>query len=468
VRLAAACFGLLASVSAAGQQGGARVPPEPPGLTTPRYDEDYSYLRDPAKRSGAWWEPLKYIPLDFDGSAYLTLGDELRWRYERYWNTDFGSAVRPDEGYNRYREVPYADLHLGPDFRAFGQLMIAYGDRNSQTKNPFTDETGVEILQGFADWHVHLGDAGELSLRGGRQVMVYGSGRLINAGPNIRTSFDGGLIRWETGLWRVDGFYVRPVKPEFDPFNDHPDDARAVWSVYASRALPALGPRAVLDLIYIGYENDFASFNQGGGREIRHTIGARFFGVREPWDWDFEAHYQFGTFDRGDIRAWDVATQIGYTFVDLPLKPFVGLRATAISGDRNPDDHALQTFNPMFPLGGYFGESGVIGPYNLLSLHPAVGIDLGSGWSLSGAMVFYWRESLGDGIYGFGGNLIRPSGGSRARYIGTQADVALGWEVNRNLSFYVGYSVVVPGQFVADTGPAEPIHFIGAQVMFRF
>jgi hypothetical protein len=27
-----------------------------PKLTIPRYDEDYSYLRDPANRTGAWWE----------------------------------------------------------------------------------------------------------------------------------------------------------------------------------------------------------------------------------------------------------------------------------------------------------------------------------------------------------------------------------------------------------------------------
>ena len=43
-------------------------------------------------------------------------------------------------------------------------------------------------------------------------------------------------------------------------------------------------------------------------------------------------------------------------------------------------------------------------------------------------MVFYWRESLDDGIYDAGGNVVRPSGRGRSRYIGTQADVVLGWE----------------------------------------
>jgi hypothetical protein len=56
--------------------------PAPPPLTTTRYDEDYSYLADPNARSGAWWEPLKYIPLNETGDAYLTLGGEARLRYE--------------------------------------------------------------------------------------------------------------------------------------------------------------------------------------------------------------------------------------------------------------------------------------------------------------------------------------------------------------------------------------------------
>lgn len=47
-------------------------PPSPPPLTTLRYDEDYAYLRDPAARTGAWWEPLKYLPLHKADDVYVT------------------------------------------------------------------------------------------------------------------------------------------------------------------------------------------------------------------------------------------------------------------------------------------------------------------------------------------------------------------------------------------------------------
>jgi hypothetical protein len=40
------------------------------------------------------------------------------------------------------------------------------------------------------------------------------------------------------------------------------------------------------------------------------------------------------------------------------------------------------------------------------------------------------RESLDDGIYQIGGTLVRPSGGSKARYIGSQANFDLLWALD--------------------------------------
>jgi hypothetical protein len=122
----------------------------------------------------------------------------------------------------------------------------------------------------------------------------------------------------------------------------------------------------------------------------------------------------------------------------------------------------------MFPKGKYFGEIGLIGPRNLLNLHPLAGVDLGHGWSLYGAMVFSRRESLGDGIYDNPGNLIRASDGSRARYVGTQGEVVPEWEPVLGLSFQAAYSLFEPGPFIEETGPSKTVHFVGTEVQLRF
>jgi hypothetical protein len=438
-----------------------------PKLTNLRYDEDYSYLRNPANHTGAWWERFKYIPLDAKGGAYLALGLELRLREEAYRNFNWGEV--PVDNYQWYRLLPYADLHLGPNLRLFGQLIGAWAT-GKESNVTGVDETGFEFLQGFADLKLPLGDGTDLTLRGGRQLLSYGSERLISLryGPNVLRSFDAGLASVQAAPWRVDAFYARPVRNKIESFNDRFNPDQSLGSIYATRQLNEISPQSGLDLYYIGSRNADVEFNQGSGEEVRHTVGSRLFGAAQGWDWNFEGMVQFGRFDGGSIRAWSVASDTGYTFDSLPFSPRLGLRANVISGDRNPNDPDLQTFNPLFPRGKYFGESGLIGPYNLINAHPTLTLHLDEHWTLEGAAVFYWRESLGDGIYDVGGNLVRPSDRSRSRYIGTQADVVLGWEPVRWFTAELAYSVFVPGQFIAETGPSKTAHFVGLEAVVKF
>jgi hypothetical protein len=252
-----------------------------------------------------------------------------------------------------------------------------------------------------------------------------------------------------------------------DDFDDVSHEDLSTWAVYGTIDLP-VAEKSGLDLYYIGYDNNFASFEQGTGSEKRHTVGTRFFGQAQNWDWDWEAMYQFGEFAGGDISAWSVASSTGYTFEDVPLSPRLGLRANIISGDDDADDSDLQTFNPMFPKGKYFGELTLLGPENLMNLHSTLDLHLGQGWSLGVAGMFFWRESMGDGIYDLGGNLIRDDGGSDARFIGSQGEVVLSYEFNRNLNAMLSYSRFFPGAFIDETGPSETVDFVGTELNLQF
>lgn len=454
-----------ASAQPPGASGKAASPP--PRFTPLRYDENYSYLRDDLNRTGAWWERFKHIPLDPAGDSYLSFGMELRFRTEMYWNFNWGEVAF--DSYEWYRALPYADLHLGPNVRLFGQLIGAWAT-GGETPASGVENTGFELLQGFAEFRVPLDSGADVMLRGGRQILSYGSERLIGArwGPNVPRSFDAGLSSLLAPPWRVDAFYARPVQNRIESFNDSFDRNKALWSLYATRRLPEISPVSGIDLYYIGYSNAEAEFEQGIGNELRHTLGSRLFGGKDGWDWNFEAAFQFGRFNAENISAWSVASDTGYTFLQTPFTPRIGLKANIISGDSSPDSPLLETFNPMFPKGNYFGTIGLIGPYNLIDIHPTLSLRLSEQWTLQGAAVLYWRESLGDGLYNAAGNLVRPAGGSSARYIGTQADVALGWEPLRWLSLGATYSLFLPGPFIAETGPSQTVHFLALEALIRF
>ena len=365
--------------------------------------------------------------------------------------------------------LPYADLHLGPNVRLFGQMIGAW-ETGKETNVTGVDETGLELLQGFGELKLPLGDGADLTLRGGRQLLSYGSERLISLryGPNVLRSFDAGLASVEAGPWRVDTFYARPVRNKVDSFNDRFNEDQSVWSVYATRTLEEISPTSGLDLYYIGYRNTDAEFNQGSGDEVRHTLGSRFFGKAQGWDWNFEGMFQFGSFDGGNIRAWSVASDTGYTFEDATFSPRVGLRANIISGDRNPNNPNLQTFNPLFPRGKYFGEAGLLGPYNLINVHPNSDPSPQRSVDAVGGRRVLLARKPGRRHLRPGGGLVRPSDNSRARYIGTQADLVLGWEPTRWFSAELAYSVFAPGQFVKDTGPSKTTHFVGFETVVKF
>ena len=127
-----------------------------------------------------------------------------------------------------------------------------------------------------------------------------------------------------------------------------------------------------LDLYWLALRRDDAEYDQGTHNERRRSIGTRIWGAPGAWDYNFELVYQWGSFGPGDVEAWTAASDTGYTIAALPTQPRLGLRANVTSGDRDPLDSDLETFNPLFPRGSYFGEASLIGPQNHMDLHPAL------------------------------------------------------------------------------------------------
>lgn len=428
-------------------------PWQPPTLTNTRYDEDWGKLADPADREGRWTESFKYIPLG--GDAWLSTGIELRARSESYRDNLWGGAEAPDDSYLWLRAMPYADLHVGK-FRAFVQPIAAYAVGVAPTASPI-DQSRVDLLQGFAQAEI-----GPVTLRAGRQMLSLGTERIVGTryGPNVPLAFDGVRADVRIGKATVSLLAVKPVQPGLASFDDATSDTRALWGAYA--ALPGL------DLYYLGYRNRVARFGGGQGRELRHSIGLRSHGKRGDWRWNVEGLYQFGIYDGQRIAAWTLGTEVGRDFPALPLSPAATLRFNIVSGDRDPADGKLGTFNALFPKGKYFGELSPVGPTNIVSVNPRMGFDLGGGVSASVAALAYWRYSRGDGVYDIPGKLIRAAGDSDARFIGKEAEMSVAWQASQEWELSTSVSAFAPGAFIRQSGPARTILMLGLESNFRF
>jgi len=413
-----------------------------------RYDEDWTVLRHlPESEDDPWWRAAKYQPLRADGSVYASFGLEARARYEGFRGNVWGGGDAPDDAYLWLRAIPHMDVHAGA-LRAFVQPILATARGVGAGDGP-ADATGIDMLQAFADLDLPLGTDTHVAARGG---------------PNVPQAFDGARLSLGHRGFQVDLIGVKPVAPGPDDFDDRTSSTKRLRGIYTT--VPVAEGLGV-DAYWLDYRNEAARFAQAIGMETRRTYGLRIFGERGGWAWNWEAMLQRGHFGTARIRAWSLATETAHRFGDAPLKPRLRLRANIASGDDDPADTRLGTFNPMFPKGKYFGELSPIGPYNIANIHPSVDFDLGGGVSFDLAGVAYWRASRRDGVYDVPGQLLR-TGETNARFIGAQTEAVLGWQVNDVLSAGLSASLFLPGGFIRETGPARTIGMVGSEVMLRF
>lgn len=414
-----------------------------------RQDDNYYYLHNSVCRQD-FWDPMKYVPLNSNGDHYLTMGGEIREWYEGFRNANYGIGPQDTNGFLLQRISLYSDWHVADRLRFFGQFTsdIEVGRNGGPQPN---DEARLWIEQGFADIRALGSGDTSLTFRIGRQEFEFGSGRLVDAreGPNVRLAFDGVDVILNVASWHVDGFATRPVINNVNVFDDPPNHATMFWGVYAVKPLP-ITQGGNIDLYYLGIDNKQATFDRGTAQEIRHTLGTRFWGGHGGWNYNWEAMLQWGTFGNADIRAWGIGTDTGYRLRSVRFEPQFNVRMTLTSGDRNPQSGALGTLNPLFPTGIYFGEAVVNlnGPSNLRRVGASAKFNLAKTVVVSGDYDWFWRQSLQDGIYGLGVNLLRSGFANQDRYVGSQPSIGIYWQVDRHLSLAAAYTHFFAGPFL--------------------
>lgn len=430
-----------------------------------RYDEDYSRLK--ADTSPGWYSRMKYLPLSRSGKTWLSLGGEVRYQYFYFNNEDWGDAPGDKNGFILTRYLGHADLHAGRHFRAFVQLQSSLAGGKVQAPSP-VDENQLDLHQAFLDVMLPLKKQQTLTLRLGRQEMMYGSQRLVSVreAPNNRQAFDAVKLIYESKRLRADAFYSYYVNARPAIFDDKLSSDIKFRGIYtAFSEVPLLHN---IDAYYFGVWKGDAEFDDGAGRERRHSIGARIWKRSSGWQYDVEGVYQFGKLADNTIAAWTISSNTSYIFSNTSLKPELGLKAELISGDKDYGDGRLQTFNPLFPKGAYFGLAALIGPSNLADAHPYINLKLSKQLSWQTDYDLFWRMSGNDGIYGPNARLIYSGKHSVSTKIGQQLGTSLEYTPNPFLYFRAELTWFNAGPYLKEVSAGKDILMAGATMQLRF
>jgi hypothetical protein len=443
-----------------------------PAYQLRRFDEDWSVLRG-VDLSGTddFWDRLKFIPLTRDESVWLSLAGQVRERAEYFRHFLFGVS-KPDDtdAYLLSRFRLSADLHITSYVRLFAEGKASFAlDRTLQggRTNSFVDE--FDLQNGFADIMIPLGEQADVTLRGGRQELLFGAQRLVGVSDftNVRRTFDGGQGIIRIGDWTISPFWAELVVVDQYKFNKSTPDNR-LFGIYSTGPLRFLPVN--LDLYWLGADNAGVTINGTSGREFRQTLGARTWGKigRTGLDFEVEAAGQFGTVGRRDIAAGMFTSVLGYSLPVPSLSPRVYLEFDYASGDGRPGGN-VGTFNQLYPTAhSYLGYIDYVGRQNIIS--PSAGVTLSPvrDLTLSLQQYFFWRASDHDALYNKSGVVFRPGTGTTASYVGAEIDLLATYNFTRHLLGYVGYSRFFTGEFIRKTGPAQDSDFLYSAIQYTF
>jgi len=430
-------------------------------------DEDWSFLADRSLRQDRF-DPIKYIPL-FDGKAYLTLGGEARLRPEGFrihGGPDNDSII---DNYLFQRYLFAADLHIGKRFRVYGEVQSGLIDGKLAAPRP-TDKDVADVHQAFFQFTTRKDRQRQFALTVGRQEMTIGSSRLISAsqGLNVKRSFDGVTAGYRSNLWSVEGGTAKLVAVASGFFDNAPSPEQEFWGVaFARRNFIFTGGTGAG--YYLGVNRDRSAYVQGIGTELRHTLGFKFAGLWKGFDFNYDVIGQWGEFNNvANINAWAIAFENSYRVTSWPFRPRFSIRVNSASGDRDPGDPTLQSFNPLFPGNSYSGLVGLFGPTNLSDITPAVQLLLPRRVVLVFEMPTYFRSSVRDGIYNIALQPLIVIPGSRARRVGSNPGVVAIWSATRHLTLTGVISRLLPGEYLSQSFVRHGFGFYSGSITYRF
>jgi hypothetical protein len=483
-----------------------------------REEEDFSFLRDPSK-STDFFDPMKFIAFDDAKQVYVTFSALERLRYDNIQNNTFnvgGNAAAGNvrahqaEDYSRRTQVG-ADVHLGPNFRIFAELLNgASSGRNVSGTAGSPPGSGVgrvggnggatswrndlalqqAFVEAMADVNV-LGMQGKVGVRAGRQGIYFGNGLAVAfpATANVISMPDGVRAYFDSGHDRIDAFYgTNTLRDNSGLLQDRDDWHSHFGILYGSHDFPTINlmgsdahittdpflihihnagggttnaafPGAATRTLNTTYGDSGAGLTQIVGTEEVYTIGDRLYGDIGNFDFDWTGQIQKGSFGGYDVDAFAIYTDWGYTLRDLPMKPRLGTHLDVASGGGDRGSKTTHLFDQQFIRQPYVGEVVNTAPTltNLYDVAPRIKISPTTTLSAEFSWTFWWRYSSADGVYGPQGPYnSAPFAGTtataRGSYIGSQPQLDVRWTPIAHVAFDGEIGQMVAGPIIKNAG----------------
>lgn len=425
------------------------------------YDNDFSYLRDPA--FDKFWIGDSWKQRCLFGHVRLDVGGEYRFRLHNERNMRGLGLTGVDDDFGLHRTRIFANAKLSQVWRAFGEFIDA--ESNWENNAPRAIEVNrTDFLNLFVDGVIYRDSDATLTARVGRQELIYGEQRLISPldWANTRRTFDGVKFLYARGDWKIDSFWTQPVIVDDHSF-DHADENQQFMGMYATYSGIANQPREY-------YVLRQTNTNVGQGFEF-NTVGTRQTGEFCCWQTLAELAYQFGRNNDGSDHSAGMATiGTGRKLSDSAAQPTLWFYYDFASG--GDDLGQVQGFHHHFPLAHKY--LGFMDPYGRSNIE-----DFNFTYSWKAAeklqmLVWYHYFTLataGDTPYSVVMTPFNPTNAPASVRLGQEIDLLATWAFHPRQELLFGYSHFFAGAYYENT-PGVPFtgdaDFFYTQYQIRF
>ena len=369
----------------------------------------------------------------------VEIGGQIRQRTQ-IDDRDFNADTSPDD-FHELRTRLNAEFTPVERVEVFVQIQDTrnFGDGGSTLSPP--DGT-FDLHQGYFKVN-SLFDA-PLSLKVGRQKLVYGNQRLVGGveWSNQARTFDAGVLAYETETASVDLFAAR-IPPRFenssDPFTSSGEGSDNLVGLYSTWTLT---PSQTLE-VFATFDNDSRDVTGSDETRLtRFTPGVTLKGSVSQVSYTLEGIYQGGELAGNTIQASLLSAFAKYTF-DASGSPSVGAGYTRLSGN-DPTDDEEGTFQTLFATNHKF-----YGFMDYFLGTPAAGLQ-DAHLKLSASLSE--KISVGANIHHF----MEAEGGSGSTdTFGQEVDLTFSYQFADPVSVTVGASSFFPGDTLPSSGAPD-------------
>lgn len=428
--------------------------------------EEYWPAKGDSTKHISFFERIKHMPIN-KNKGFNSVGLNIRESYENFRNYLWGIGSQDKNGYFLHRVLMHNDFRWNQHLRIFAQVQNSNISGRDGGPRPVQDKNELAINQLFGEISLFANQHTELRFRFGKQSLNYGSGTLLDArDANVRRSFLGYKLILEKRLTRIDAFFMELAATKQGFLDDEIDHSQKVAGVWATQKFQNIG-LSKLDFYYVFINRDRTKFNQGFGKELRHTLGSAIYFKRRSWSSYSEIDFQWGRFNHNAIFAWKIAPSLAYQLQRVLFNPIFSIQGAISSGDKSADNPELQTFNPIYPKAIYYGFIDNAGSANLIVLHPKSEWQFSSDFKVTTGYYRFWRQHSNDGIYAVNGSFLLPAVNGK-KLVGSMWDISAIYSIGDKCIFQLIGSYYKRGDFLKQQSVTKnDIRYLGVKATFR-